>query len=126
MTTLGLDAYGDLDLQKGRLVTLTDAYETAQKIQTRLSLMQGEWFLDTREGVPLFRTILVKNPDVALIRRMFERIVADVPGVASVQVTTDYSPSTRSLSVAIVAVHVTGAIITGGPGQPFIVTESEG
>lgn len=125
MTTLGLDQYGDLDLQGGRLTKLTGAYECAQKIYTRLSLFLGEWFLDQREGIPIFTLVLVKNPDIDAIRRMYEKIIRETPGVRQLlSLTTNYDPAGRTIGLSFVAQYDNGAIITGGRGQPYIVDES--
>jgi hypothetical protein len=45
----------------------------------------GEWFLDKRLGVPYFKHILIKNPDLGLVRSLYRRILQGVPTVASIE-----------------------------------------
>lgn len=45
----------------GSKVFLTGVEEVAQNIETRLKWFYGEAFLDTRNGTPIFQTILGKS-----------------------------------------------------------------
>lgn len=65
-----------------QLVTGADAI--AQRIAIRFKFWLGEWFLDTRQGVPYIERVLVANPDKSLIRTLFRRVIATTPGVKKV------------------------------------------
>lgn len=55
----------------------------AQRIGIRFRFVLGEWFLDQRLGVPWLQRILVWNPDVRDIKRIFRQVVTTTPGVVS-------------------------------------------
>ena len=65
-----------------QLVTGADAI--AQRVAIRFKFWLGEWFLDTRQGVPYLQTVLVPNPDLTLIRTLFRRVIKTTPGVKHV------------------------------------------
>ena len=80
---------GDLKLEGGDLVVLGLTADTRvqyirQKIATRFRFYYGEWFLDQRQGLPYYGTVLTKNPDMALVRSLFLRVLRDTPGVLDV------------------------------------------
>lgn len=123
VATLALDTTNDLLVTSGRLLVISGPEATAQKLTTSFQLFKGEWFLDTRIGVPWFDQVLVKAPDLEWIRRLFRRVCLSVQGVATVEsIELNYDASSRSLACEISVKHDSGAIIVGGPGAPFIVT----
>lgn len=107
----------------GRLVVVTDKLECAAvKLKNRFRLFLGEWFLDTRIGVPWFQVVFVKNPDLSVIRRLLNRIILSVPPIITVtKLDLDYDPAARVLGFSFEAVGDDGRILTGGSGEPFIV-----
>lgn len=107
----------------GRLVVVTDKLECAAvKLKNRFRLFLGEWFLDTRIGVPWFQFVFVKNPDLSVIRRLLNRIILSVPPIITVtKLDLDYDPAARVLGFSFEAVGDDGRILTGGSGEPFIV-----
>lgn len=90
-TTVEESGYKDLALDLAtwdlalppRLVTGSEMI--AQRIAIRFKFWFGEWFLDTREGVPYIEQVLVANPDLALIRSLFRRVIKTTPGVKAIQ-----------------------------------------
>lgn len=76
-----LDAAGDMTFGAGStnfLVNTPDA--VAQAVMTRLRLLTGEWFLDTREGTPYASQILGRNTEATYDQAIRERIL-DTEGV---------------------------------------------
>lgn len=63
---------------------ITGADAIAQRVAIRFKFWLGEWFLDTRQGVPYLQTVLVPNPDLTLIRTLFRRVIKTTPGVKHV------------------------------------------
>jgi hypothetical protein len=63
-----LDGNGDYVLGSPFLANSSAC--VAQAVVTRLGLMQGEWYLDTNDGVPYYQSILGKhyrsNPDAIM------------------------------------------------------------
>lgn len=128
MTTFLQTAEGDLALTSGttpgRLTLIDGATEKAQKIENRLGLCKGEWFLNVLVGMPYFEAILAaKNPDLELVRRVYRRGIVSVEGIADVPELDVSLSSDRKLSYAFRAIDDEGTPITGGTGAPFIVEE---
>lgn len=126
MATFAQETDNDLKLVAGQLVLVSDAAEAAAvQLRNRFQFVRGEYFLDTRVGVPYFGFVFVKNPDLLLIRQLFRTVILGTPGIKSVpEITTTFDSSARSLSFSFRAIADSGAIITGGSGQPFIVEPS--
>lgn len=123
MSSLAQSSDNDLQITNGQLTVVTDLSECiARKLQNRFQLFRGEWFLDTRIGVPYYEAVLVANPDLGVIRQIFTQVITSVEGVADVQdIELDFDRSTRELSFSFRALADTGATITGGSEQDFIV-----
>ncbi len=119
MTTGNDFAFSD----SGRLVLETDEVVAAAiKLKHRLQFFLGEWFLDTRLGVPYFDVVFVKNPDIEVIRRMFRRIILSCPPIVDVnKLDIFFLKAERKLIYEFQAVAEDGRTVTGGSGQDFIV-----
>ena len=106
---LALNANGsDLDLSTGlRFVDGDDAI--GQHLKIRLRFFLAEWFLDLRLGVPYYRDVLIKNPNLVAVRGIFREVVLETPGIADVEsLSTSFDPATRRLSVSLVALLDSG------------------
>jgi hypothetical protein len=117
---------GDNDIlfENGRMRIVRGAEEKAQKIKNRLQLFRGEWFLDTRIGVPHFEHVFVKAPDLEVIKRIFRRAIMSVEGIEDVLDVEVRLNADRTFSYAFRAVDDEGTFITGGAGSPFIVKDT--
>lgn len=97
---LSVDGNGDLQVVGGDLVLTVDIDAIAQDIKATLLLFQGEWFLAPDQGVPYYGTVLVKNPNLAVIRGVFRRAIQGVLGVVQVlSIQLAYVGSSRQLQV---------------------------
>jgi hypothetical protein len=119
---------GYLSLAGGTLsltTTLRDYCLVA--IGEKLRMFAGEWYLDTREGIPYFK-IVSTRPDIPLLRSLFRRAVLAVPGVADVtSIGLNFDGKTRTLSVAVSCTLTDGDVITDVPYLvPWIVTDLSG
>ena len=125
MSSLLQTSQGDLDIttNPGRVTLLDDKAQcAAQKIRNRLLFFLGEWFLDTRLGVPWFQSILVKNPDIPIVTQIIRQVILSVPSItAIVSLLVNYVPKARSVAFTFEAQCETGQTIQGGSGLPFIV-----
>jgi len=127
MSCFAQDGTGDLLLTRanaGKTLTLVRDPNAcaAQKLTNRFLLIQGEWFLDTRVGLPFFQFLTVKNPDVRALQQLFSKVVLSVPPIVSIDFLTVNIDPQRHCGVALSAKTNTGATITGGQGNSFIVT----
>lgn len=100
MADFALDATGDLDVSGGTLHAVYGREAVAQEVRIGVRFFLGEWFLDTRIGIPYFTDIFRKNPNLGLIRDIFRRAIESVPGVLAVtDITLDFDAPTRKLSL---------------------------
>lgn len=128
MSTFLQTPSGDLDISTGQLQIVTDVPTvTAQKLSNLFGLFKGEWFRDRRIGVPYLQYVLVSRPNLTLIGALFKRVCMAAPGVATVtDMALTFVANQRALNVQIAAKTNDGAILTGGPGQPFIISQQAG
>lgn len=88
--------------------------ETAQRLREKFRIFLGEWALNTLEGVPYFRDVFVKNPNMSTVQGVFTRVLSDDPAVASVtQMRVELDPATRKLSVVFSATLTDGTVLDG-------------
>ena len=94
------------------------------KLKQRCRFFLGEWFLNTLEGVPYYRDVLIKNPDLAVVRSIFRQLILTTPDIASVRsLTASIDVETRELTLEFIAVATDGTIIdTAKLDEPFIIT----
>ena len=113
---------GDLVLTNHNLSLVTDVSAcAAQKLANRFLLLLGEWFLDTRIGLPYYQSIAVKNPNLKVLQALFTQVVLSVPGIQSIQSLLLSLNARRQASMFLQATTNEGATITGGQGNAFIV-----
>lgn len=114
MTDIRLDTDGDIDVTDFTSPSLFSASEALQAIGQhvliRLRTFQGEWFLDTLEGVPYFQQILgAKNGEAVALGLIRQRIL-NTPGVTSVTAISVELDSARTLQVSFTAMTDAGAL----------------
>ncbi len=123
MTTFLQTSEGDIDVTNGRLTLLTGIEEKAQKINNRLGLFRGEWFLDQRVGTLWWERILgIKNPDLLVVKRVLRAGILSVPGIVDVQ-GEEVSFVNRQFFYGYVAIDDEGNQIPGGVGEPYVQAE---
>jgi len=121
--TLALDpATGDLAIP----VTFLRGVEAlAQRLRCRYKFFLGEWFLDTRQGIPYFRDILVKNPDQSLVQSIFRKATLTTPGVLAIRrfgASLVDQDRVRQLTIDPLEIVVTGNRIFRAQPEEFIIT----
>ena len=91
----------DLILEDRDLMVIDKAERVAQQIVIQLRFWYGEWFLDTKDGIPYLERILVKNPNLNHIRQIFREAIEKVPDVQKVEyVDLSYDEVKRALMVS--------------------------
>lgn len=100
---------GDLLLENGQLVFRDGIEQARQEIECRSTFFLGEYFLDTRLGVPYYRDVLVKNPVRETILSCFRSIALSVPGIVDVvNMAYDFDPRARTAKVSYEAQWLDG------------------
>lgn len=98
MSDLRLNALGDLDIVNGDLRLTQGSDAIRQHILQRLRTFLGEWFLDISVGVPYYQSILVKNPNFAIVEPLLKDTILTTPGVIELlSFELDYISETRKL-----------------------------
>lgn len=93
-------ASNDLVIKNNDLILIDNAERVAQQVLITLRFWLGEWFLDTREGVPYLEYILVKNPNMSHIKQILTEKINSVDGVNSIVfLDFDFRRITRELYV---------------------------
>ncbi|MCL6442078.1 MAG: hypothetical protein K6T83_01205 [Alicyclobacillus sp.] len=81
----------------------TDTEAVAQAIYTSLKLLQGEWWEDTSQGLPLFQSILGQpgTPDhIHAVDMLVQEQILNVPGVQEItSFSSDYDSRTRTYTI---------------------------
>lgn len=109
MADLKLNSDGDLDLSTNDLIIHTGLDAIAQDCKVRLKFFQGEWFLDSRLGVPWFTEIIGQKPRIVAIKGILRKAILTTPGVLTVlDLEIDFEGSTRTLSYSFRANTVEG------------------
>lgn len=80
LTTVNLTP-ADIVVQNGDLVVVTELDFIRQRLEIRLDIQTGEWFLDITEGLPWRESILVRNPNLQAIRALFVARILSTPTV---------------------------------------------
>jgi hypothetical protein len=90
---------------------VSDRDQVKQNIKIRLLLIQGEWFLNSQIGLPLFSKILVKNPDFSAIDVMIKATIVDTPEVTGlIAYSSMFNKTARRLSVSFQASTIYGNV----------------
>lgn len=93
-------ASNDLVIKNNDLILIDNAEQVAQQVLITLRFWLGEWFLDTRQGVPYLEYVLIKNPNMSHIRQILTEKIQSVEGVKSiVSLNFDFRRVTRELYV---------------------------
>lgn len=93
-------ATGDLVLHDGDVLLIDNAERVAQQILITLRFWLGEWFLDTKDGIPYLEYVLVKSPNLLHIRQIFMEAMEKVDGVKRVEeMNLAFDVKNRSLRV---------------------------
>lgn len=111
---------GDLDITAHRASLVRGEEAIEQALRIRLQTFEGEWFLDTRIGVPMYSKILVKNADLDLVEGVFRRAIELSPGIRQVlNINLEPNPTNRTLEINFQALMDNGAILQ--PSEPFVI-----
>lgn len=105
-----------LTIRNGNLILAEGEEAIDQNLRLRLKFFLAEHFLDQRLGIPFYREVFIKNPNVRLLRTIFTEATRTTAGISSVdnlEVVID--APTRTLEIFLVATMETGGILTYDP-----------
>lgn len=106
-----LNSDHDILIENDALVLVDGLDAIAQDLDICLQTFQGEWFLDTRIGLPWFQKILGQKPRLNAIKSIFRDAILRVNGVSSIlDLIIDFENTTRKLSVSFRAGTVEGEL----------------
>lgn len=106
-----LDDDNNYVFENNRVPIIDGADYVRQKLQTKLRLFLGEWFLDLNVGVPYFQDILKKQVSTNVIASIFKDVILETPGVIELQeFVLDYDNIARDLKLDFTVRSETGSI----------------
>ena len=109
MADIRLTSTGDIDIVNNDMVLTSGAEAVAQGVSIRLQTFQGEFFLDTRIGMPYFQKILGEKPRIHVLKDIFREAILKEPGVDSIQnLTITYTGADRTLGVSFYGITIDG------------------
>jgi hypothetical protein len=98
---LKLDGNHDVLIEDDDLVLVDGVDAVAQDVDIRLQFFLGEWFLDTRLGIPYYQQILGEKPRLGAVASIIRKAIFTTPGVISI---SDFDPTwdgpSRTLSIS--------------------------
>lgn len=91
----------DIDLTNGSITIIEDIDVVRQALSLRLNTFLRDWVLNTVDyGIDYRRAILVKNPNLQIIRSLFEAQILATVGVESIeQMKLSFDKTLRSLTL---------------------------
>ena len=101
-----------LAISNGDLVICDNLDAIIQDVSRRLQFFLGEWFLNTKAGIPYFQKILGKHKPDGYVASLFRRVVIETPGILSLtqDVTLTYTEALRHLAVTFKANTTSGPL----------------
>ncbi len=108
---------GDIDLTGHRLNLATGEAAIEQQVNVRLRFFYEEWFLDRSQGIPYFRDVLIKSPNITAVTYIFRQAILTTPGISAVNsINVKIDSATRMLEVDnLSATTDTGAALDFSP-----------
>lgn len=104
-----LDASGDYSFGQGQDNIWVDVPEApAQAVQTRLNLWEGQWFLDTREGMPWKTEVLGNRTANTRDPAVRQRALGSMGVRGILQYSSNLDRETRAFSVSMIIDTVYG------------------
>lgn len=102
----------DLVIEDNDLVLVDGLDAIRQEVDISLQFFQGEWFLDTRWGIPYYEELLgKKNPKLGVVKDLFRDAILKVNGVQTIlDLNVEFSAATRILSVTFRAGTIDGTL----------------
>lgn len=91
------------------------------RINSRLRLFMGEYFLDTRIGVPYYQTIFVKGTSLAVMNALLRKAIITTPGIVDCQSFTSTLDTKKRIAYGSWQATVDDGTILTARDEPFLV-----
>jgi hypothetical protein len=109
---LKLDGNQDLVIEDGDLALVDGVDAVAQDVDIRLQFFLGEWFLDTRLGVPYYQQILGEKPRLGAVSSIIRKAIFTTPGIISISdFSIDWDGASRSITIDFRAETTEGPLV---------------
>lgn len=120
---MALDINGDMALSSAGLpFFIGGADEAIQRLRVRFLFFLGEWYRDTRLGVPYFEHVLIKRPNLTLVLSLWRQLILDTPGITRLKrLTQSFDKTTRTLRPVFEAVFEDGTVISDEDVLPTLL-----
>lgn len=83
------------------VLTTTESESLAQRLTIKLLTFEGEWYLDSEEGIPYFQSIFGKNRSKESVDAIFKKAITEEPEVeALLSYQSDIDDLARVFSVS--------------------------
>ena len=106
-----LDENHDMTFGQGIGNFSIDQEATAQAVETRLLLLEEEWFLDTEAGLPWLQRIMTKPTDLPFAEAVIKAEILNTEGIASVEsFGMTFDRETRVLAISATVRNIYGSI----------------
>lgn len=102
-----------LSFLNGDIETVDGAEECAQRIETALNMVLGEWTFDLLKGLPIFDQIFSRIQYTTLVRDYYRNGILDVFQVKSVEKLDLERGDERDYKMKFEALYEDNSIITG-------------
>ena len=124
---MALDSDGDMALSSAGLPFFIGSVDEAiQRLRVRFLFFLGEWYRDQLLGVPYFEHVLIKSPNLTLVRSLWRQLILDTPGITSlVRLTESFDRTTRELRPVFSAIFEDGTVITDEDVLPITLLPLE-
>lgn len=106
-----LDDKHDMTFGQGLANFSRDAEATSQAVETRLLLIEEEWFLDTEAGLPWLQRIMVKPSNLSLAESLIKQEILNTEGIDTIRTFTMlFDRNTRVLDIQATVTTIYGSI----------------
>lgn len=123
MQDIALGPDGDLLVADGLLALVRGADALRQRLELRLGLARGAWFLDLDQGVPYVEQVLVKGADATAVASLLRAECLREPDVREAQVVVTLDASARSARATVSAIAVDGVRVEASVTLVAVVPE---
>ncbi len=91
------------------LVLVDGGDAIAQSLDIGLQTFVGEWFLDSRIGVPYFQKILGQKPKLNVVKALLRKAIMTTPGVLNISdYVVEFDGPSRRLTVSFTCLGSSG------------------